>query len=142
MYAIPPDIPAQRFFPVEPKMTAIPPVIYSSPWSPQPSETTVAPEFLTQNRSPAIPFMNASPLVAPKSATFPTMMFSSGFPVNSFGGNTVIFPPLKPFPKASFESPSRRRVRPFGINAPNDCPPPPLQFTMKVSSSREFPNFS
>ena len=40
-----------------------------------PSTTALAPEFLTQNRSPAIPFIYASPLVAPYRATFPVMIF-------------------------------------------------------------------
>ena len=55
MYAIPPDIPAAKFLPVFPKTITTPPVIYSQPWSPQPSTTVVAPEFLTAKRSPTTP---------------------------------------------------------------------------------------
>ncbi len=58
-------MPAAKFLPKSPRITAIPPVMYSQPWSPIPSTTADAPEFLTQNRSPAIPFMYASPAVAP-----------------------------------------------------------------------------
>jgi hypothetical protein len=53
-------MPAAKFFPVFPRMTALPPVIYSSPWSPQPSATAVAPEFRTQKRSPATPDIGLS----------------------------------------------------------------------------------
>ena len=68
---MPPLIPAAKFLLVLPRITAHPPVMYSQPWSPTPSTTTVAPEFLTQKRSPATPAINALPLVAPKSATLP-----------------------------------------------------------------------
>ena len=64
-YATPPLMPAAKFLPVLPSITTRPPVIYSQPWSPTPSTTAVQPEFLTQKRSPAIPFINALPLVAP-----------------------------------------------------------------------------
>ena len=57
IYAIPPLIPAAKFLPISPSISAIPPVMYSHPWSPTPSTTAVAPEFLTQNLSPAIPFI-------------------------------------------------------------------------------------
>ena len=57
MYAIPPLIPAAKFRPIPPNIKATPPVMYSQPWSPIPSTTAYAPEFLTQNLSPAIPFM-------------------------------------------------------------------------------------
>ena len=70
-------MPAAKFLLVFPRITAQPPVMYSQPWSPTPSTTTVAPEFLTQKRSPATPAINALPLVAPKSATLPIMIFSS-----------------------------------------------------------------
>lgn len=35
-YAIPPDIPAAKLRPVNPKTTTCPPVMYSQPWSPTP----------------------------------------------------------------------------------------------------------
>ena len=47
-------MPAAKFFPVGPRMTTRPPVMYSQPWSPTPSATAAAPELRTQNRSPAI----------------------------------------------------------------------------------------
>ena len=53
---------------------------------PTPSTTAMAPELRTQNRSPAIPLMNAWPEVAPYRATLPTMMFSPGSKVLSLGG--------------------------------------------------------
>ena len=83
---MPPDIPAAKFFPVGPRITQRPPVMYSQPWSPTPSTTAMAPELRTQNRSPAIPLMNAWPEVAPYRATLPTMMFSPGSKVLSLGG--------------------------------------------------------
>ena len=61
----PPLIPAAKFLPAGPRITAHPPVIYSHPCSPTPSTTAEAPEFLTQNLSPATPAIYASPLVAP-----------------------------------------------------------------------------
>ena len=66
-----PNLPAQALImgaklrPVSPRTTARPPVMYSQPWSPTPSETTVAPELRTQNRSPERPRRNSSPPVAP-----------------------------------------------------------------------------
>ena len=45
----------------------------------QPSTTAVAPEFLTQKRSPATPLIKALPLVAPYRATLPMIIFSSCF---------------------------------------------------------------
>lgn len=50
------------------------------------SITAVAPEFLTQNRSAAIPRKKAFPDVAPYKQTLPTIMFSSD--LNS-GGKCV-----------------------------------------------------
>ena len=84
--------------------------------------------------------INAFPLVAPKQQTFPTIIFSSALYAASFGTDTTILPPLNPLPRPSFASPERRIVRPFGMNAPKLCPPPPVAFTVKLSSSREFPN--
>ena len=49
-YAIPPLIPAAKFLPVCPSITAVPPVMYSQPWS---------------HLSATIPLKNALPLVAP-----------------------------------------------------------------------------
>src|ERR1700735_4264070 len=61
----PPFIPAAKFRPVCPSTTTRPLVMYSQPWSPTPSTTAVAPELRTAKRSPAMPFRNASPVVAP-----------------------------------------------------------------------------
>ena len=96
---MPPDIPAAKFRPVSPMTTTRPPVMYSQPWSPTPSTTVWAPLFRTQKRSPATPRMNASPDVAPYSATFPMTMFSSALNVAVGGGATTMRPPDNPFPK-------------------------------------------
>ena len=52
---MPPDMPAAKLRPVGPITTTTPPVMYSQPWSPVPSTTATAPEFLTAKRSPAMP---------------------------------------------------------------------------------------
>ena len=56
-----------------------------------PSTTALAPEFLTQNRSPAIPFIYASPLVAPYKATFPVMIFKFDLNVDYFQSTILLF---------------------------------------------------
>src|ERR1044072_5660166 len=56
---MPPDMPAPKFRPVGPRITARPPVMYSQPWSPTPSTTAPAPELRTAKRSPARPRENA-----------------------------------------------------------------------------------
>ena len=53
MNAMPPVIPAAKLSPTFPRITTIPPVIYSQPFESHPSTTAVAPEFLTANLSPA-----------------------------------------------------------------------------------------
>ena len=63
--AIPPDIPAAKFRPVDPSTITEPPVMYSQPWSPTPSTIACAPEFRTQNLSPTTPEIMISPDVAP-----------------------------------------------------------------------------
>ena len=98
-YAIPPLIPAAKFLPIWPSITTLPPVMYSHPWSPIPSTTAFASLLRTQNLSPAIPLMYASPPVAPYSATFPMMMFSSGMNDASSGGVITSLPPDSPLPK-------------------------------------------
>ena len=65
MNAIPPGIPAAKLSPTVPKITTIPPVIYSQPLESQPSTTASAPEFLTANLSPAWPDAKSFPDVAP-----------------------------------------------------------------------------
>ena len=50
---MPPVMPAPKFDPTAPRITAVPPVIYSQPLAPQPSITTFAPELRTAKRSPA-----------------------------------------------------------------------------------------
>ena len=62
---MPPDMPAAKLRPIGPSTTIRPPVMYSQPWSPTPSTTASAPELRTQNRSPTLPRMKISPLVAP-----------------------------------------------------------------------------
>ena len=62
---MPPDMPAAKLRPVDPRTRTVPPVMYSQPWSPTPSTTAVAPELRTQNRSPTLPRRKTSPLVAP-----------------------------------------------------------------------------
>ncbi|RNA35426.1 hypothetical protein BpHYR1_037204 [Brachionus plicatilis] len=74
---MPPDMPAAKFLPVKPRMTATPPVMYSQPWSPQPSLTATAPLLRTQNLSAAWPRMYKVPLMAPYSTTLPTMIAST-----------------------------------------------------------------
>ena len=69
-------MPAAKFSPTLPKITTVPPVIYSQPLLLQPSITALAPEFLTANLSPACPFANSSPLVAPYKTVLPIIIFS------------------------------------------------------------------
>src|SRR5437879_10557932 len=57
-------MPAAKLRPVVPSTTTAPPVMYSQPWSPTPSTTARAPEFLTAKRSPATPRKYASPAIA------------------------------------------------------------------------------
>ena len=57
--------PRRKFAPIRPRMTATPPVMYSQPFEPQPSITTLAPELRTANRSPARPAAKRWPSVAP-----------------------------------------------------------------------------
>ncbi len=71
-------MPAAKLRPVSPSTTTTPPVMYSQPWSPQPSTTATAPELRTAKRSPATPWKYASPAIAPYSTVLPTMMFSVG----------------------------------------------------------------
>ena len=40
-YAMPPVMPAPKLSPIEPRITATPPVMYSHPFEPQPSTTTL-----------------------------------------------------------------------------------------------------
>ena len=54
-------MPAAKLRPMRPSTTAVPPVMYSQPWSPTPSTTASAPELRTQNRSPTTPRRNTSP---------------------------------------------------------------------------------
>ena len=64
-YATPPVIPAAKLRPVGPSTRTRPPVMYSQPWSEQPSMTAVAPELRTANRCPTRPARYAVPPVAP-----------------------------------------------------------------------------
>ena len=58
-------MPAAKLSPTGPRITTVPPVMYSQPLAPQPSTTVVAPELRTAKRSPAWPAANSSPEVAP-----------------------------------------------------------------------------
>ena len=58
-------MPAAKFGPTSPKISATPPVMYSQPWLPTPSTTTVAPELRTAKRWPDRPLTKPLPLVAP-----------------------------------------------------------------------------
>ena len=51
-----------------------------------PSTTAVAPELRTQKRSPAEPFINAKPEVAPYRATLPIIILSSSLNLLLDGG--------------------------------------------------------
>mmetsp|Transcript_2839 Transcript_2839/g.9215 ORF Transcript_2839/g.9215 Transcript_2839/m.9215 type:complete len:243 (-) Transcript_2839:4592-5320(-) len=92
-YPNPPVIPAPTFRPTLPSETTHPPVMYSQQWSPVPSTTASAREFLTAKRSPARPFMNTLPPVAPYRHVFPAMMQSSGLNVDAGGGMMDTSPP-------------------------------------------------
>mmetsp|Transcript_34262 Transcript_34262/g.86295 ORF Transcript_34262/g.86295 Transcript_34262/m.86295 type:complete len:212 (+) Transcript_34262:769-1404(+) len=63
--ATPPLMPAPKFLPVGPRITAVPPVMYSHAWSPVPSTTAEPPLLRTQKRSAAMPEKKPSPDVAP-----------------------------------------------------------------------------
>ena len=58
-------MPAPKFAPMLPRITATPPVMYSQPLEPQPSTTAHAPELRTAKRSPARPAAKRDPSVAP-----------------------------------------------------------------------------
>ena len=62
---MPPVKPAPKLSPTAPRITTVPPVMYSQPLEPQPSTTAIAPELRTAKRSPAWPAANSSPAVAP-----------------------------------------------------------------------------
>ena len=62
---MPPVIPAAKLSPTSPRITTLPPVMYSQPLESHPSITAVAPEFLTANLSPACPAAYKFPEVAP-----------------------------------------------------------------------------
>ena len=76
----------------------MPPVMYSHPFDPHPSTTTDAPELRTQNLSPARPFANSFPAVAPYKTVFPIIVLSDGISGLASGGRITILPPESPFP--------------------------------------------
>ena len=96
--AIPPVIPAAKLSPTDPKITAVPPVIYSHPFESQPSTTVVAPEFLTANRSPACPAAKSFPDVAPYKTVFPIIVFSLDIKLLSSDSLITIVAPDNPLP--------------------------------------------
>ena len=91
-------MPAAKLSPTLPRMTAVPPVMYSQPLEPQPSTTTVAPELRTANRSPAWPAANSLPAVAPYSTVLPMMVFSFDSSGLLVAGRTTMVPPDRPLP--------------------------------------------
>ena len=92
-------MPAATLRPVPPRITTVPPVMYSSAWSPTPSTTAVAPELRTQNRSPARPRTKISPDVAPYATTLPATTFSSAVSTEARSGRTTSRPPDRPLPR-------------------------------------------
>ena len=72
--------------------------MYSHPFVPQPSNTAVAPEFLTANLSPAWPDAKRYPEVAPYKTVLPIIVFSLDIKLLSSWGFTTIDPPDNPFP--------------------------------------------
>ena len=96
--AIPPVIPAAKLSPTFPSITTVPPVIYSQPLESHPSTTVIAPEFLTENLSPAWPAAKSFPDVAPYKTVFPMIVFSLDTKLLSSVSLIVIMPPDKPFP--------------------------------------------
>ena len=72
--------------------------MYSQPFAPHPSTTTVAPLFRTANRSPARPAANSRPLVAPYSTVLPTIVLSRAFRLELTIGRTTIVAPDSPLP--------------------------------------------
>ena len=111
--------------------------MYSQPWLPMPSTTAVAPELRTQNRSPTVPRMKISPLVAPNPMTLPAMVSVAASAVGGadFEGLTTIRPPESPFPTKSLASPSRMSSTPAGTKAPKELPAEPVSSTLSEPSS-------
>jgi hypothetical protein len=72
--------------------------MYSQPFDPQPSTTTVAPELRTAKRSPARPAANRNPSVAPYSTVLPMMVLSAAVSGLAICGRTTIMPPDSPLP--------------------------------------------
>ena len=91
-------MPAAKLSPTDPKITAVPPVIYSHPLESHPSTTVMAPEFLTANLSPACPAAKSLPDVAPYKTVFPIIVFSFDIKLLSSDNLTTIVAPDKPFP--------------------------------------------
>ena len=91
-------MPAPKLSPTGPRITAVPPVMYSQPLAPQPSITTSAPELRTAKRSPAWPAANSLPPVAPYSTVLPMMVFSLAVMVDRLGGRSTMMPPDRPLP--------------------------------------------
>ena len=60
--------------------------------------TVIAPEFLTENLSPACPAAKSFPDVAPYKTVFPIIVFSLDTKLLSSGSLIVIVAPDKPFP--------------------------------------------
>ena len=91
-------MPAPKLFPVSPRTTTAPPVIYSHVWSPLPSMTAVQPELRTPNLSPAIPSAYSFPPVAPYKHVLPIMIILLADSFISIGVFITISPPAMPLP--------------------------------------------
>ena len=95
---MPPVMPAPKLTPIGPRITAVPPVMYSQPLEPSPSTTASAPELRTAKRSPARPEANSLPAVAPYRTVLPMMALASGTSGLEMVGFTTMVPPLNPLP--------------------------------------------
>ncbi len=85
-----------------------------------------APLLRTAKRSPARPRTNASPPVAPYSATLPMMTFSSGTNVDRRDGNTdQLAHPTAPCRSSRWHHPRGPASCPCGMNAPKLWPADP-----------------
>ena len=98
----------------------MPLVIYSAQYSPTPSTTAEAPEFLTANLSPASPSTNNLPPVAPNKAKFPIKTFLFFDFVLLEGFLIIISPPLADFPTPSLHVPLCKNCIPVLQNAAKD----------------------
>src|SRR3972149_6254239 len=93
---------AAKFRPTAPSTTTVPPVMYSHPWSEQPSTTVTPPELRTAKRWPTVPARKTCPPVAPYMTALPAAWGTSVPPRR---GTTTIRPP--PIPLTSCDHPRK-----------------------------------